>query len=54
MQVIRTFPCGFAGGPDGLRPQHLIDMIDFSSGAGAEALLWSLVACFSTPECRGP
>ena len=44
VQAIRTFPCGSAGGPDGLRPQHLKDMIGPGSGAGAEALLPALVA----------
>ena len=38
VQVIRTVLCGSAGGPDGLRPQHLK-----GSGAGVEALLPLLV-----------
>ena len=26
-KAIRTFPAGSSGGPDGLRPQHVLDMI---------------------------
>ena len=33
-QAIRSFPRGSAGGPDGLRPQHLVDMTSMSAGAG--------------------
>ena len=32
IKAIRSFPNGSAGGPDGLRPQHLKDMIDSSAG----------------------
>ena len=31
MQAIRSFPCGSAGGPDGLRPQHLVDLTSASA-----------------------
>jgi hypothetical protein len=27
MHAIRSFPSGSAGGPDGLRPQHVLDMV---------------------------
>jgi hypothetical protein len=36
--AIMTFPNGSAGGPDGLRPQHLKDMIT-SGGVGTDAPL---------------
>ena len=36
-QAITSFPNGSAGGPDGLRPQHLKDLV--SGGDGAETLL---------------
>ena len=36
-QAIASFPNGSAGGPDGLRPQHLKDLV--AGGDGAEALL---------------
>lgn len=39
MQVIRSFPKSSAGGPDGLRPQHLQDMVDASAGAGGALLI---------------
>ena len=41
-QAIRSFPRGYAGGPDGLRPQHLVDMTSRSAGAGGELLLRAL------------
>ena len=34
--AIMTFPNGSAGGPDGLRPQHLKDMVT-SGGVGTDA-----------------
>ena len=42
--AIRSFPNGSAGGPDGLRPQHLKDMIGASAEVGGTALLSSLTA----------
>ncbi len=44
MQAIRFFPKGSAGGPDGLRPQHLQDMTGTSAGAEGVQLLQSLTA----------
>ena len=41
---IYSFHKGSAGGPDGLRPQHLIDMTGEVLGAESEKLLDSLVA----------
>ena len=41
-QAIRSFPRGSAGGPDSLRPQHLVDMTSRSAGAGGELLLRAL------------
>ena len=40
--AIQSFPNGSAGGPDGLRPQHLKDMINPSANDGRQALLSSL------------
>ena len=40
--AIQSFPKGSAGGPDGLRPQHLKDMIKPSANGGRQALLSSL------------
>ena len=43
-RAIQSFPCGSAGGPDGLRPQHLKDMIGQSAGSGAPRLLRALTS----------
>ena len=40
--AIQSFPNGSAGGPDGLRPQHLKDMINPSANGGRQGLLSSL------------
>jgi len=42
IKVIRTFPAGSAGGPDGLRPQHLLDLVN--NRESGPALLTSLTA----------
>ena len=44
---IRSFPVGSAGGPDGLRPQHLKDLIGPSSEGGGHALLSALASFLS-------
>ena len=44
MQAIQSFSKSSAGGPDGLRPQHLQDMVSASWGAGGVLLLQSLTA----------
>ena len=42
MRSIVSFPNGSAGGPDGLRPQHLKSLISTSAGAGGPVLLRAL------------
>ena len=42
MQAIRSFPCGSAGGPDGLRPQHLVDLTSASAERGGRELISAL------------
>ena len=42
VRAIRSFPNGSAGGPDGLRPQHLKDMTGATASGGARALLPAL------------
>ena len=44
IKAIRSFPNGSAGGPDGLRPQHLKDMIDSSADGGCQVLLPALTS----------
>ena len=41
---IQSFPARSAGGPDGLRPQHLKDLISGRSGAGSGLLIQSLTS----------
>ena len=38
----RLFPCGSAGGPDGIRPQHLVDLTSASAERGGKDLLRAL------------
>ena len=42
VQAIRYFPSNSAGGPDGLRPQHLVDLISASAERGGRELLTAL------------
>ena len=41
-RAVRSFPNGSAGGPDGLRPQHLKDLISVSAGRSGRELLGAL------------
>ena len=47
IRAIQSFPCGSAGGPDGLRPQHLKDMISPSAHSGGTALVEALRSTIS-------
>jgi hypothetical protein len=40
--AVKTFPAGSAGGLDGLRPQHLKDMIGAQTGAAGQRMLTRL------------
>ena len=59
-RAIRSFPRGSAGGPDGLRPQHLLDLTSASAERGGVVLLSALasftshVANGNTPDCIQP
>ena len=44
LRAVRSFPSGSAGGPDGLRPQHLFDLTSASAGQDGEALLGALTS----------
>ena len=52
MKAIKSFTPGSAGGPDGLRPQHLSDMVGPQGGTLLDALteLMSLVLSGGVPE----
>ena len=41
---IASFPMGSSGGPDGLRPQHLNDLISFSAGDAADETIRALTS----------
>ena len=47
VRAIQSFPCGSAGGPDGLRPQHLKDMVSLSAHSGGTALVEALRSIIS-------
>lgn len=42
LSAIRSFPAGSAGGPDGLRPQHLKDLVAGRSNLSSQIVLESL------------
>jgi len=42
MSAIRTFPAGSAGGPDGIRPQHILDLV--TCQVNGPALLTTITA----------
>ena len=44
VKAILSFPCGSAGGPDGLHPQHLKDMTGPSAGTGGLSLIEALTS----------
>ena len=46
-RAITSFPNGSAGGPDGLRPQHLKDLIETSANEGSVVLLRALTSLVS-------
>ena len=52
-RAIRSFPNGSAGGPDGLRPQHLKDMTISSNAVDPSLELLSALAAFSTLVLEG-
>ena len=52
LAAIHSFPAGSAGGPDGLRPQHLKDVVTSRSGSGASLLLEAL-CCFVNFVIKG-
>ena len=43
IQAIYSFPAGSSGGPDGLRPQHLKDMIGPNTDSSRQILIQALI-----------
>ena len=44
LQAVPSFPRGSAGGPDGLCPQHLLDLTGASAELGGQQLLRALTS----------
>ena len=42
IKVVYSFPAGSAGGPDGLCPQHLKDLVIYARSEGSDDLIASL------------
>ena len=42
IQAVLSFPTGSAGGSDGLRPQHLKDLVTYSLSEGPNRLIYRL------------
>ena len=47
VRAIQSFPCGSAGGPDGLRPHRIKDMNSPSAHSGGTALVEALCSIIS-------
>jgi len=53
MSAIRTFPAGSAGGPDGIRPQHILDLVNCrESGPALLAAITSFVNLLLEGKCN--
>ena len=52
VRAIQSFPRGSAGGPDGFRPQHLLDLTSASAERGGKELIRSLT-CFINKVLEG-
>ena len=50
LKDIRSFPAGSSGGPDGIRPQHLADLVSCRE-SGAELL--SAITAFTNSLLEG-
>ena len=51
IKAVFSFPAGSAGGPDGLRPQHLKDLVSYSLSEGSTSLITSLRAFVNFVIC---
>ena len=51
IQAVLFFPTGSTGGPDGLRPQHLKDLVSYSLGEGPNRLITSLTVFVNLVIC---
>ena len=51
IQAVLSFPTGSTGGPDGLRRQHLKDLVSYSLGEGPNRLITSLTVFVNLVIC---
>ena len=53
LKAIRSFPAGSSGGPDGFRPQHLLDLVNcVESGANVIAAITAFVNTLLDGKCH--
>ena len=53
MHAIRTFPAGSSGGPDGIRPQHVLDLVSCrESGSALLTAITALVNSLLAGHCN--
>jgi len=53
IKVIRTFPAESSGGPDGVRPQHILDLVNCrESGPGLVTSITAFVNCLLEGKCN--
>ena len=53
LKAIRSFPAGSCGGPDGIRPQHLKDLVNCTeSGSNVVAAITAFVNTFLDGKCH--
>ena len=53
LHVIRSFPAGSAGGPDGVRPQHILDMVNNNeNGSTLVSSITNLINLLLDGQCH--
>ena len=53
LKAIRSFPAGSCGGPDGIRPQHVLDLVNCAeSGSNVLAAITSFVNTLLAGKCH--
>jgi len=53
LKAIRSFPAGSSGGPDGIRPQHLLDLVNCTvSGSNVVAAITAFVNTLLDGNCH--
>ena len=53
LQAIRSFPAGSSGGPDGIRPQHILDLVSCQeSGSGLLTAITAFINSLLDGKCN--